>query len=165
MSDSSHFSLGSTLMLWKKEYGVLTKSKKWKAEYYQIPIDSRFQALKILVQRIKDENNDIEFFTNSRRDEIIESIIPHKKSVAPYSYDMFKKGTKSHLDMAIAEIYSGERNGSELSSNKDKNEEIAKKELPFTKIFDPSRFEGQDPPVEDIIDEEMAALLGLKDNE
>lgn len=151
---SQSFDLERIILHWKREYGTLTPSKKWKSEYYQIPINERFAALKILIMRIRDAGKPEEYFTNSRKDEIIIHCIPHEKSVTPHSHKMFKKGTADHLNMAITDVYS------EASAK-----EIKPKEKAFTKEFDPTKVKYDGPLVEHVIDPEMAELLGYNDDE
>lgn len=147
---SQPFDLTRLLDNLKRIHGTLTRSKKWGSEYYLIPISERFNFLQILVQELKDSGKTEEYFNNSVRDRIVEVCIPHEKSVNPQSYAMFKKGTQEHLRMAIAEIYST-------------MPKAPTREKAFSKEFDPSTIKDDTSLAKDVIDPEMAKLLGYDD--
>ena len=102
------------------------------------------------MQELKDSGKTEEYFNNSVRDRIVEVCIPHEKSVNPQSYAMFKKGTQEHLRMAIAEIYST-------------MPKAPTREKAFSKEFDPSTIKDDTSLAKDVIDPEMAKLLGYDD--
>lgn len=151
---SQPFDLDRLLLLWKQEYGTLVKSKKWQAEYYQIPVHERFELFKKLVWQIKEAGKPEEYFSSSQRqDQIIDQCVPHKSSVSPSSLKSFVDGSRRHLIMAVLEVY------------KEKKEEVKKApvEKAFTKEFDPNSIEDDEPKAEEIVDPEMAELLGYND--
>lgn len=143
------FDLERVIAQWKRDYGTLTRSRKWRSEYYLIPISDRFEFLKILIGRIVDEGKTEEYFNTSFvKDKIVEACIPHEKSLAnPQSYGLFQKGARDHLKMAIVETFS-------------KETKTEPKDKPFTKEFDPTTVKDAGPERDDVVDPEMAELLG-----
>jgi hypothetical protein len=161
------FDLDDMIGQWKSDYGTLVSSRKWNAKYFQIPVNQRFELLTVLIKQIKDAGKEIEYFaSNLNKDKIIEACIPHQKSVTPQAYGMFKKGTLDHLNMAIREVYCKKSDeelakmksevGTESVNTSDPTE--AKYDWANAPIFKPEPTEE-----EDVIDPEMADLLGYND--
>ena len=137
-------------------------AKKSGCLYPQIPIPRRKELITVLVLRIKEQGKPKDFFTNSRRDEIVKEIIPPKESgLSPKSINGFKTCTRNMLDLVIELCY---RENTAIKVPEELKEENEVNEKRNIKIFDPNRFknrEDKEPPVEDVLDKEMAKLLGL----
>ena len=146
---SQPFDLTRLLDGLKRQYGELKHSKKWNSPYYRIDVSERFEFLKILVKAIKDAGKEEEYFTNQRREEITEELIPYERSIDKTTRNLCRLGVLKDLRMAIADIYAGE-------------DEVPKapKEKPFEKEFQPKE-NGSD--VQEVVDPEMAKLLGFDD--
>jgi hypothetical protein len=109
-----------------------------------------------LVRAIRDVGKPKEYFANTTCDKIVENLIPAEKSVkSAQAYAFWKKCTRDHLKMAVIEVYS--------APLKEKEEEVVvPAEEPFSKEFDRSKIK-DDMVTTDVVDPEMAALLGYDD--
>lgn len=158
----SSFNLKNIITNFQANYCPWVKGKKSGFDYPQVPINRRKELLTILVLQIKEHGKPKDFFTNSRRDEIVKEITPPKESGLPKStLDGFKNCTRKSLDWVIELCYN-EKSVIESSTIESLKEENINKNV--IKLFDPNRFKDRadkEPPVEDILDEEMAKLLGL----
>lgn len=165
---ASPFNLKQIITNFQANYCTWVTAEKSGCQYPQVEIPKRKELITILVLKIKDCGKPKEFFTNSTRDEIVKEIIPPKESgLKPKTINGFKVCTRKMLDWVIELCYNEKSNitlkdaeGAVQESNKvDEN----KKSISI-KLFDPDKFknrEDKEPPVEDILDEEMAELLGL----
>jgi hypothetical protein len=148
MSDDQRpFNLDEFITKWRMKHGVLTKSRKWEADYYMIPVSQRFELFKILVEELRKVGKSRDWFTNTIKDNIVKLCIPVKKSVTAESYNGFLTGTQRHLNEAIIAVF----DAAELAKS-------TENEMPD---FVPDPEKDKDI-VRDTLDPEMAELLGLK---
>lgn len=156
------FDLMSIIEQWQVDHCKETVAKRSGDTYYQVPISRRRELLTILVSQIRAYGKPKDFFTNSRRDEIVREIIPRGKHLERSMIEGFRDATKKQLNWVILEVYSTDENLEHIV--KELTKEESKK--PIKKLHDKNKYTNIDePPVTDTVDEEMAALLGLKEDE
>jgi hypothetical protein len=116
--------------------------------------------LTILVLQIKSLGKPRDFFTNSRRDDIVKEIIPRGRHLPKSTIDGFRIATKKMLNWVIEESYPDDENDIKIDIKQEQS--IIETPKPIIKKHDKSNYKNIDePPVLDVLDEEMAELLGL----
>jgi len=138
----------------KRQYGgELKYSLKHGSPFYSIAIPDRLDFFKILVQKIKDADKGEEYFTNTRRDEIVGEMMStegYEGHANKVKRNLCRLAILKDLRMAIAEIYAEE-------------DEVPKalREKPFQKEFEPKKDNESD--IKEVVDPDMAKLLGFDD--
>ena len=154
------FNLKDIIKNFQAIHCVWKKGKKYGDWHPQVPISQRKELLTILVLKIKEQGKQKNFFTNSRRDEIVEELTPPKRKE-------MKLYTKKMLDWVIEICYDENSNikfeDLELPKSENKSTIEAQEEKnqgQKTEFLNGDNQEEKEPPVEDVLDEEMAKLLG-----
>lgn len=156
------FNLMDMIEQWQVDYCNETKAKDSGDTYYQVPIPRRKELLTILVCQIKAAGKPQDYFSNSRRDEIVAEIIPRGKKQDKAMIDGFRKATRKQLNWVILEVYrDGDAPSSSYSGNEEKEVEPQEPKVVKRK-HDPSLYADEPAPSREM-DPEMVELLGLKD--
>jgi hypothetical protein len=159
--DEAVFNLIAIIEKWQVDYCKWVPAKKSGCLYPQVPFNQRKELLTILVLQIKSAGKPKDYFSSSRRDDIVKEIIPRGRHLERSMIEGFRNATRKMLNWVIEECYpENEKADIKIEA---KSTESPKSVI---KIFDPTRFKDRDdkePPIEDVVDEEMAELLGLND--
>lgn len=181
-----NFVLSDEICIWKDEIaeaGILGNKAIGKngIPYDKVDQTKRIDALLILINRLKNLGAEREYFVGTRRDEIISSINPPKKSIPLSSWRERIRGTSKDLDKVLNRVFGPRRPENVVVNSNSIDEKIrqegiaefgedvqeAESSLPIKKSerkeFDPSTIGGGFGKVdEQEINPEMAELLGYK---
>lgn len=169
--------LEDVIVRWQSDNLPLVPGKKYGVLYPQLPLGPERQTLvDLLVSNLKDAGMTREEFVNTTQDFIVEYIIP--KGQSPDKTRGWRGGTKATLKLSIERIYKSPVKRVKLEivpvlptqETTEESIELPKEEpkKPIIKRFDPSKYkdrEDKEPPVQDVLNAEMAKLLGIEDDE
>ena len=153
-----HINLSDLITEIKVKYGVLRESKThWKSKNHIILVKDRYEAFEYLVAQIKSAGKSRAFFNIAVKEEIISGTMPPKKHCKDWK--AWRKCAFGDLDLVIEKTYGDYENASEAKEENDADVVTVATYRPH----DPSKY--KDPnviEVKDELDENVAALLGLK---
>lgn len=151
------FNFEDILDRWKRDYGTPRNGKKYGNEYDSIPIRERRELYKILVREIKEAGKDKDYFTNTKREEIITHSIPSAKAVRG-THAEWKMCARNDLRAAIVAVFDEDR--SERQKADEPEVEGMAKDQSFTEEFVSSMTEEEKAAMEPELDADLAELFG-----
>ena len=161
----SEFDLEEFLEECKKNFGcTLVSGGKWNGKFYKLAITDRVDFFIFFLERLKEVGKPKEYLNAGVRRIIIKNIIPKGKKYEDPEGG-WVRSTEADLKKAIPIVFPTE--GQEKLAEKQNVSKVTNPDEPGydwknAPIWDPEkhRAETGEPVIEDIVDPEMAELLG-----